>query len=169
MKITDTHIYFYRSWMSNWSPKDLNIIYNGLKFTNSEQLFMWHKAQYFRDYETGTRIVNEGHDPKIAKDLGRQVKNYDDKKWSLLREYYMYLAVKSKFESFDELSNLLIDTGNKILVEASPIDKIWGVGIAEKDDNILDEANWKGLNLLGIVLMKVRNELIFNKLVNINT
>ena len=119
MRTTDTHIYFYTSWLSNWTPHDLNIMYNGLKFTNSEQLFMWHKAQFFRDYETGTKIVNEGQNPKIAKDLGRQVKNYDDKKWSKLREYYMYLAVLSKFESSEELTKKLLDTGNKTLVEAS--------------------------------------------------
>lgn len=159
MRITDTHIYFYTSWMSNWTPNNLKIEYAGLIFTNSEQLFMWHKAQYFRDYDMGTRIVNEGQNPKIAKQLGRQVKNYDDKKWSAVREYYMFLAVKSKFESSSDLTKKLLDTGDKILVEASPIDRIWGVGLSEFDDNILDENNWQGLNLLGQVLMKVRTGL----------
>jgi ribA/ribD-fused uncharacterized protein len=164
MRITDTHIYFYKSWLSNWTPKDLDITYNGLKFTNSEQLYMWHKAQYFRDYEIGTRIVNEGQNPKIALELGRQVKNYDDKKWSKLRDYYMYLAVKAKFESSNELMLKLMNTGDKILVEASLTDKLWGIGIDENDDTILDENNWQGLNLLGIVLMKVRNEFFLKKI-----
>lgn len=159
MRITDTHIYFFTSWLSNWTPNNLDITYNGLKFTNSEQLYMWHKAQYFRDFETGNKIVAEGFNPKVAKELGRSVRKYDDKRWDLVREYYMYLSCKSKFESSIELKNKLLETGDKILVEASPYDKIWGVGLAENDDLILDPKNWKGKNLLGIVLMRVRDEL----------
>jgi len=71
----------------------------------------------------------------------------------------MYAAVKAKFESDRVLTKQLMETDTKTLVEASPVDIIWGVGIHEKDDAILDESNWKGQNLLGKVLMKVRTEL----------
>jgi len=159
MRITDTHIYFYKSWMSNWTPNNLEIIYKDLLFTNSEQLFMWFKADYFKDYSTRDKIAVLGFSPRTAKELGREVKNYNDDKWKEVRENYMYLACLAKFESSEDLKNKLLATDNKVLVEASPIDRIWGIGLAEYDDKVLDENQWLGLNLLGKTLMKVRNEL----------
>ena len=96
---------------------------------------------------------------RIAKKLGREVSGYDEEAWSASRFDAMYAAVKAKFESDRVLSRQLMETDTKTLVEASPVDIIWGVGIHEKDDAILDESNWKGQNLLGKVLMKVRTEL----------
>jgi len=156
MRETDKYIFFWGSFLSNFIPNDLKIKYNNLIFTNSEQLFMWHKAQYFRDYDKGTEILELGNEPKIAKKLGREVKNYDDASWSKVREFYMFLAIKSKFDSSEELIQKLIATGDKILVEANPFDPIWAIGLKYDNDLVLDEKNWKGINLLGKVLMNVR-------------
>ncbi|HPI81926.1 MAG TPA: NADAR family protein [Candidatus Paceibacterota bacterium] len=159
MRETETHIYFWTNWMSNWTPSNLKIYYDGELFTNSEQIFMYIKAKFFGDEDKAKEIVKLGSNPAIAKKLGREVSGYDEEAWSTSRFDAMYAAVKAKFESDRVLSKQLMETDTKTLVEASPVDIIWGVGIHEKDDAILDENNWKGQNLLGKVLMKVRTEL----------
>jgi ribA/ribD-fused uncharacterized protein len=120
---------------------------------------MYIKAMRFHDVETADRIVKEGTTPKTAKDLGRQIENYDDKQWAIIRENAMYTAVMAKFASSRELQEKLLNTGNKILVEGTPMDPIWGVMVHWKDDRILDQKNWKGQNLLGKVLMRCREDL----------
>lgn len=159
MRETETHIYFWTNWMSNWTPSNLKIYYDGELFTNSEQIFMYIKAKFFGDEDKAKEIVKLGSNPAIAKKLGREVSGYDEEAWSTSRFDAMYAAVKAKFESDRVLTKQLMETDTKTLVEASPADIIWGVGIHEKDDAILDENNWKGQNLLGKVLMKVRTEL----------
>ena len=159
MRTTDTHIYFWGSFLSNWIPSNLHIEYCDRVFTNSEQIFMWLKAVFFHDEETADKIIMFGHDPRVAKDLGRQVKNYNEEEWAKVREQKMHDAIMLKFQSSKSLYKQLMDTGDKILVEGTPFDPIWGVKIKWDDDRILDEKNWKGQNLLGKVLMDVRTEL----------
>lgn len=125
-------------------------------FPTSEHVFMWLKAYHFGDKDVMEQIASVKH-PAEAKKLGRLIKDYDDNKWKTLREGAMYTAVLLKFQQNHELWEQLKATGNRILVEASPTDKIWGVGLAEDDERILDEKNWQGLNLLGKTLMMVRN------------
>ena len=159
MRVTDTHIYFWGSFLSNFIPNDLSIDFDNHKFNTSEQLFMYIKAMTFHDVETADKIVNEGTTPQIARSLGRQVKNYNEKEWAIVREEKMFTAIMLKFQSDEKLKKQLLDTGNKILVEGTPFDPIWGVMIKWDDDRILDEKNWKGQNLLGKVLMRVREDL----------
>jgi ribA/ribD-fused uncharacterized protein len=83
-------------------------------------------------------------------------KNYDDLIWSIHRLSKMTIVNILKFEQNEGFRKELLDTGDKILVEASPYDTIWGVGLSEDDPLILDEKNWKGTNLLGVSLMEVR-------------
>jgi len=160
MRTTNTHIYFWGSFLSNWIPSDLRIIYNSKLFTNSEQLFMYLKAEYFNDWETAQEIVNLGQIPKIAKNLGRKIKGYNEEEWAKVREEKMYGACMLKFGLNSKLRKQLIDTYPKILVEGTPMDPVWGVMIKWDDDRILDEKNWKGQNLLGKVLMRVRGDLM---------
>jgi ribA/ribD-fused uncharacterized protein len=160
MRTTDTHIYFWGSFLSNWIPKDLSIRYDDHIFSTSEQIFMYKKAKYFGDEPIAARIVTLGSDPRDAKNYGRQVRGYDEEKWSGVREKMMYESVYLKFSQYPELKQQLIDTYPKILVEGTPFDPIWGVMIKWDDDRILDESNWRGQNLLGKVLMNVRDELI---------
>jgi ribA/ribD-fused uncharacterized protein len=159
MRSTDTHIYFWGSFLSNWIPSNLNIPYDKRNFSNSEQLFMYLKAKYFGDTEMAERIVIEGTHPRDAKNLGRNVQGYQEKKWDEVRKDAMLTAVYYKFATNSDLKKKLLATGDKILVEGTPFDSIWGVMIRWDDDRILDEKNWKGQNLLGKVLMEVRNRL----------
>lgn len=159
MRETKTHIYFWGTFLSNWIPADCKIPYNGLMFSNSEQLFMFKKATYFDDDEMAEEIAMYGQDPREVKKMGRKVKNYNEESWAQVREDMMYIACYAKFTSDEKLRQHLIDTGDKIIVEGTPFDGVWGVKIKWDDDRILDEKNWNGLNLLGKVLMRVREDI----------
>jgi hypothetical protein len=160
MRETENMIAFWGSWLSNWIPMDLAIKYDEHEFTTSEQLFMYKKAKFFGDEPIAARIVTLGTHPKYAKNYGRQVREYSEEKWAPVREQMMYDSIYLKFSQYPELKQKLIDTYPKILVEGTPFDPIWGVMIKWDDDRILDEANWRGQNLLGKVLMKVRKDLM---------
>jgi ribA/ribD-fused uncharacterized protein len=134
-------------------------MHEGHKFFNSEQAFMWEKAKFFDDYEIAEQLLSESN-PKYAKALGRKVKNFDDTMWAVASFPAMIVVNFAKWNSSPHLKELLISTHPKKLVEASPFDKIWGVGLAQDNDLILDEKNWKGMNLLGKVLMNVRREIM---------
>lgn len=155
-RITDTHIYFWGSELSNWY--DCQFTYKGHIFYNSEQAFMWEKAKFFNDEETAEKILNEPN-PRKNKQLGREVKNFNGDVW-LKEGYRVMVDVNlSKWSSNKYLKDLLLSTENKIIVEASPLDVIWGIGLHWEDDLVLDSSNWKGLNLLGESLMEVRKKL----------
>jgi ribA/ribD-fused uncharacterized protein len=159
MRSTDTHIYFWGSFLSNWIPSDLVISYDKEIFSSSEQLFMYLKAKYFGDNEMAKRIILEGTHPRDAKNLGRNIQGYQEEKWDKVRMDMMLTAVYYKFATNPDLKKKLLATKDKILVEGTPFDPIWGVMIRWDDDRILDEKNWKGQNLLGKVLMECRNKL----------
>lgn len=161
MKITDKYVFFWRGPFSNWftgAPFKMD----GISFVTTEQAFMWQKAMFFNDPATAAKILKTDS-PKEAKDLGREVKGYDDAKWNDVRWRMMYHACRAKFEQNQEVRDQLFATGNRILVEASPYDKIWGIGMGEDEPGVEDEANWKGLNLLGEVLTKLRDNLLAEK------
>jgi ribA/ribD-fused uncharacterized protein len=156
-RVTDTHVYFWGDpTLSNWGPAPF--VYKGNHFHNSEQAFMWEKALCFNDFETAKEILKTSS-PKNAKDLGRTVKNYNEEIWAKYRFTAMYEVCLAKFDQNPDRLETLLSTGNRTIVEASPYDAVWGVGLHWTGDEILDENNWKGQNLLGKVLMKVRDHL----------
>lgn len=155
MKRTDTHVYFYGGIFSNWYGCQFKEpIYNN-EFVNSEQIFMFFKAIFFCDTEIAMDILKEA-DPANVKQLGRLVKGFDPKIWSMVSYGYMVYANYLKYSQNEDLKMGLIDTGDRILVEASPVDGIWGIKLRYDDPLILDEKNWQGQNLLGKALMEVR-------------
>lgn len=162
VNVTDKYVAFWGSVFSNFYP--CKIYHHGIDFKSSEQLFMYYKAMFFGDDETVRKIV-KANTPKEAKALGRQVKDYNDEAWSEVRELMMKDAVTKKFEQNPELQKFLLDPDfkDKHFVEGSPVDGIWGAKVDWKDPRIADEKNWNGLNLLGVTLDKVRNELLREK------
>lgn len=158
MRITDTHVYFYSGIYSNWHPITIEDNISNLTFNNTEQAFMYYKAKFFEDEEIAHKI-SLCSDPKGVKELGRQIFGYDDIAWGAVRFGIMKWVNYMKFSQNDNFKKELLGTGDKILVEASPYDSIWGVKMQKWDDDILIESNWKGQNLLGKVLMEVRSML----------
>ena len=167
MRVTDKHIFFWGEFPSNWYKCHFTVKHDGndLEFFNSEQYFMWMKAITFGDDETAEKILKKGHNPKTAKALGREVKNYDDKKWNEIRYKVMVDANYFKYSQSEELKELLLNQefNGKHFCEASPKDRIWGVGMGECDPLIDDEKNWKGQNLLGKALDEVREMFLNGK------
>lgn len=167
MKVTDKHVLFWGEWPSNWYPAefDVEVLINGEKqkkhFFNSEQYFMYMKAIVFGDYDTAEKILKTKN-PKKAKALGREVKNYDDKVWNEMRYKIMVDANKAKYGQNKELADVLTNEvfKGRGFVEASPLDRVWGVGLTENDPLADDEANWKGTNLLGKALNETRDWLL---------
>lgn len=162
MRVTDKHVYFWGEWLSNWFKCHFSVETEGktLDFYNSEQYFMYIKAKTFGDEDIAQQIIEKGKNPKTAKALGRKVKNYNDEKWNEIRFDVMVEANMLKFSQNDDLKKLLLNPefNGKHFVEASPLDGIWGIKCGEAEA-LDDESNWKGLNLLGKALDKVRENL----------
>ena len=153
-RVTDTHVYFWGDpTFSNWGQA--RIVYKDKVFQNTEQAFMWEKAKFFGDEETAEEILKNDN-PSMAKKLGRKVKNFDNERWMINSFTFMVAVNKAKFLQHEKMAKILLSTADKTIVEASPYDKIWGVGLHWNDDAILDEHKWQGLNLLGKALMEVR-------------
>ncbi|NUY06245.1 NADAR family protein [Paraburkholderia youngii] len=142
--------------LSNWHP--CRFSYHGVDFTSVEQFMMFSKAKLFGDENAAAAILAARH-PKDQKAIGRGMKGFDLATWEGKRESIVYVGCREKFSQNPGLRSLLLATAPTELVEASPYDRIWGVGLGERDPPILDKANWRGTNLLGITLMKVRDTL----------
>jgi len=131
---------------------------NGIVYKTAEHYMMAGKARLFNDPETLEKIV-QASTPNQVKSLGRKVKNFDPKRW----DEHKYEIVKQgnllKFSQNKKYKDFLLSTNDKILVEASPYDTIWGIGMLETDSGAENPLLWKGENLLGFVLMEVRDEL----------
>lgn len=119
---------------------------------------MYLKAMTFGDTQACQDIYDDQR-PFAAKRRGKTVQGFTKEEWVHHREEAMFLACWEKFSQNENLAVELLNTGDRVLVEASPIDFIWGVGLAVDDPRVLDPANWKGLNLLGKVLMRVRDRM----------
>lgn len=117
---------------------------------------MYQKAMLFNDFEIAEQILNETDVRKI-KALGRKVKDFDNELWDKHKEDFMYNACYAKFSQDAELRDFLLGTGNSEIVEASPVDSIWGIGFSS--DRAMENIDKWGQNLLGKTLMKVRAEL----------
>lgn len=164
IKVTDKFVFFYVEWPSNFKATSFEWEAFGEKhkFFCTEQAFMWAKAKYFGDNYIASKILEEKFDPMTCKSLGRVVSNYDDKMWSLVRYSFMHDVNYEKYKQDLTLRKKLLDPqfDGKTFVEASPTDRIWGVGLAQTDPLIEDESNWHGQNLLGKVITQVRTEII---------
>ena len=158
MRVTDKYVFFYRSKeiYSNWYMSKL--VVNWTEYNCSEQYMMAEKARFFGDMETLDKIM-KAVQPRDQKALGRTVKNFDAEQWNRVAKDRVYPGIRAKFEQNIMLRQSMLETGDRIFVEASPTDTIWGVGLAEEDDLILDSKNWRGTNWLGEVLTKVRDDI----------
>ena len=120
---------------------------------------MAQKALLFGEQENFENIMNSS-DPRVQKEFGRAVKGFNSKIWEDNAKRIVYEGCKLKFEQNPKLLNELLNTNGKKLVEASPTDRVWGIGLAEDDPRIHDPKNWRGTNWLGEVLTKLRDDIL---------
>ena len=162
IRLTDKHAFFYTEWPSNfWRTKfTWKAFGEEHEFFCTEQAFMWAKAKYFGDNDSATMILNYS-DPMRCKGRGRLVKNYNDKQWSLVRYSFMHDVNFEKYTQDPKVKEKLLDPvfDGKEFVEASPTDRIWGIGFGQADAPD-DESKWLGQNLLGQVITQVRDEIL---------
>lgn len=150
------YLFFYRTAhpFSNFHPS--KFVVDGRLFHWAEQYIMYRKATEFGDQDTA-QLILEAYTPAECKKLGRQVKRFDKTHWAKVREQVAFDAVWHKFNNNAKLRDFLLETADKVIVEASPSDRIWGIGYAEQDA-LGYRFQW-GQNLLGQALMQVREKL----------
>lgn len=158
MKTTDKFVFF-------WGKEDIysNFFFHPFKhqelnFKWSEQAVMYRKAKFFGADEIANKIL-QAKTPKECKDFGRSRQiPFNETLWVENRERIYKEVLLDKFSS-PKLKEQILATKDKTLVEASPYDNIWGIKMSAEHPDAENPSKWKGLNLLGKVLMEVREEL----------
>lgn len=131
-----------------------NVIYNCM-----EQYMMAEKARLFNDDITRNKIMNSNN-PKHIKSLGRQVNNFDPNIWDKNKYDIVFQGNMAKFSQNPSMKKALMDTGSAIIAEASLYDRVWGIGLSAQDAIRMDPSKWPGQNLLGRILVDVREKII---------
>lgn len=142
--------------LSQWLPSPFTV--DGVEYATAEQYMMWRKAELFGDGAVAAQILAATH-PKQAKDLGRRVRNFDQATWDAQRFAIVTDVSVAKFSQHSDMRAFLLGTGERVLVEASPLDRVWGIGLSAGDDDAARPERWRGLNLLGFALMEARDRL----------
>lgn len=145
--------FFWGGPFSQWAYSPF--VVDGITFENAEKWMMYHKAKTFNDQEALNQILAL-EDPQVIKAIGRKVKNFNAEHWSSVSYEIVKMGNIHKFEQNPEMKDYLMSTGDKEIVEASPYDRIWGIGIGPSDPKRFESKYWNGENLLGKVIMDVR-------------
>ncbi|BDS10210.1 NADAR family protein [Aureispira anguillae] len=147
------------SCLSQWFDSPASFVVDGINYQTAEHWMMVEKARLFNDEEMVERILNSSSAAK-AKKLGRLVHNFDAKVW----DQHAFDIVKQgsiyKFGQNPQLKEYLLQTGSRVLVEASPLDAIWGIGLSREHEHACQPSFWRGKNLLGFALMEARDVLL---------
>jgi ribA/ribD-fused uncharacterized protein len=144
------------SCLSQWWPSPFTV--DGVEYATAEHWMMAAKARLFGDAEAERRAL-EAPNPALAKKAGRLVRGFDETVWQRERFSIVVEGSVHKFAADEELRTFLLGTGDRILVEASPLDRVWGIGLAADDEAAGDPEHWRGLNELGFALMCARDRL----------
>lgn len=143
-----------KSCFSQWYDSPFES--GGLRFQTAEHFIMHGKAVLFGDEKSATKSLLAAN-PGEAKSVGRAVRGFDQQQWEANRFDVVVAANVAKFSCHPKLREFLLRTGDRILVEASPVDKVWGIGLAEDSPHCENPNQWRGDNLLGFALMEVRD------------
>jgi ribA/ribD-fused uncharacterized protein len=145
-----------KSCFSQWYPAAFKVA--DATYATAEHWMMAEKARLFGNEEVRQRIIAAPH-PAEAKKLGREVLGFDPQVWDAHKYDLVKAGNYQKFSQHPALQDYLHTTGSRVLVEASPVDGIWGIGLATSHPDALLPAKWPGQNLLGFALMEVRDQL----------
>lgn len=144
------------SCLSQWWPSPF--VVDGVTYATAEHWMMAAKARLFEDQEAEHRVLAAGS-PAQAKNVGRLVRGFDEQTWRRERFGIVVEGSVHKFAAHEGLREFLLNTGDRVLVEASPMDRVWGIGLAADDEAAGDPERWRGPNLLGFALMEARHHL----------
>ncbi|MFD8910910.1 NADAR family protein [Streptomyces sp. NPDC059575] len=142
--------------LSQWWPAPFTV--DGVEYATAEHWMMAAKARLFEDAEAERQVLASAH-PAQAKKAGRLVRDFDEAIWARERFGIVVEGSVHKFAAHEELRAFLLGTGERVLVEASPVDRVWGIGLAADDERAGDPGRWRGPNLLGFALMAARERL----------
>lgn len=142
--------------LSQWWPAEFTV--DGVAYPTAEHWMMAAKARLFGDAE-GLAGVLAAKSPAAAKAAGRKVRDFDERTWADERYGIVVAGNLAKFGQHDDLREFLLGTGDSVLVEASPSDRVWGIGLGPDHPDVASPLKWRGLNLLGFALMDVRERL----------
>lgn len=145
-----------RECLSQWYEAPFTL--DGQMYATAEHYMMAEKARIFGANVIASEIA-KARTAGAAKALGRSVPNFDETVWIARRKAVVVQGNLAKFSQNADLCNYLINTADRVLVEASPQDRIWGIGMAVDDARCQHPEQWRGLNLLGFALMEVRRQL----------
>lgn len=145
-----------KSCFSQWYPAAFEV--DNVTYKTTEHWMMAQKAKLFGDAEALQNIIAT-EKPIDAKAIGRTVKNFNADVWNSKAFEIVVEGNYHKFSANEELGKFLINSGNKIIVEASPNDTIWGIGLPKDSKDAFNPIKWRGTNLLGFALMEVRDQL----------
>ncbi|WP_286251803.1 NADAR family protein [Streptomyces graminofaciens] len=145
------------SCLSQWWPSPFTV--DGVRYATAEHWMMASKARLFGDEEAAEKAV-AASSPALAKKVGRLVRDFDESIWERERFGIVVEGSVHKFGAHEDLRAFLLGTGRRVLVEASPVDRVWGIGLAKDDERAYDPARWRGPNLLGFALMEARERLL---------
>ena len=145
-----------KSCFSQWWNQAFEV--EGVVYKTAEHWMMAGKAKVFQDVTILEEIIACNH-PNEAKQLGRKVKNFDPKVWDAHKYEIVKQGNYHKFSQYEELKEFLLNTKKRIIVEASPRDRIWGIGMGQANEKAQNPNLWRGQNLLGFALMEVRDML----------
>ena len=149
--------FFWSGPFSQWHRSPFTL--DGQIYVTAEQHMMAEKARLFGDEEILHRILAT-REPREQKALGRRVRGFDIERWEMSARDIVYRGNRAKFTTHRDLLTLLFDTEGTTIVEASPLDTIWGIGLAAVNPAALDRASWQGRNWLGEVLTRLREDLL---------
>jgi hypothetical protein len=149
-------VFFWGGTFSQWCPSVFTI--EGVDYNCCEQYMMAKKALLFNDAVAYHEIMLED-EPATQKAIGRTVRGFNKEKWEQYCQQYVYDGNYAKFKQNPKMLKELMATGTKEIVEASPQDRIWGIGLAASDPRAWDKSTWRGTNWLGIAIMRVRAEI----------
>lgn len=144
------------SCLSQWWPSLFTV--DGVIYQSAEHWMMAGKARLFGDHETVEKIL-AATDPKEVKALGRKARGFDAQAWDGEKFRIVCEGSFQKFSQNEDLRDFLLSTGDRVLVEASPVDPVWGIGLAAEDAAASDPTQWRGENLLGFALMQARERI----------
>jgi len=152
--------FFWSGTFSQWHPSAFTI--DGVTYNCAEQYMMGEKARLFGD-ETRLGMIMSAVDPSDQKRYGRQVTSFNKEKWDAVAREAVYRGSYAKYAQNSDMLKELLATEGSTLVEASPEDNIWGIGLRKSDPRAHDRKTWKGTNWLGEALTKVRDRILAGK------